>query len=63
MPLKMGGLPRVGVTVLDTKSGEHESINGDQRFHFNSTIKALACANVLEKVDKGQLTLNSRLSY
>ena len=49
---------RVGVTVLDTKSGEHESINGDQRFHFNSTIKALACANVLEKVDKGQLTLN-----
>ncbi|WP_404801426.1 serine hydrolase [Aeromonas media] len=49
--------------MLDTKSGEHESINGDQRFHFNSTIKALACANVLEKVDKGQLTLNSRLSY
>ena len=47
----------VGVTVLDTSSNEMESINGDTRFHFNSTIKALACANVLYKVDHQQLSL------
>ncbi|MBD8512861.1 class A beta-lactamase [Photobacterium sp. CAU 1568] len=48
----------IGVTVLDTKSHEVESVHGDKRFHFNSTIKALACANVLAKVDKGQLKLS-----
>lgn len=48
----------IGVTVFDTKSGKRESVHGEKRFHFNSTIKALACANVLAKVDKGQLALD-----
>lgn len=48
----------VGVTVLNTESNEMESVHGDKRFHFNSTIKALACANILAKVDKKQISLN-----
>lgn len=48
----------IGVTVLDTELNEIESVNGDKRFHFNSTIKALACANVLAEVDKGHLKLS-----
>ncbi len=51
----------IGVTVLDTESNEMESVHGDKRFHFNSTIKALACANVLAKVDKGQLRLSDSI--
>ncbi|GAJ73392.1 beta-lactamase [Vibrio sp. JCM 18904] len=48
----------IGVTVLDTELNEMESVHGDRRFHFNSTIKALACANVLAEVDKGNLKLS-----
>ncbi|ENI4128944.1 class A beta-lactamase [Vibrio fluvialis] len=51
----------IGVTVLDTGSNTMESVNGDTRFHFNSTIKALACANVLAKVDKAQLSLEDSI--
>lgn len=52
----------IGVTVLDTESGDMNSVNGDNRFHFNSTIKALACANVLSKVDENRISLDDSIS-
>lgn len=51
----------IGVTVLDTESGNINSVNGDKRFHFNSTIKALACANILSKVDKNKISLDDSI--
>lgn len=51
----------IGVTVLETDNGEKESIHGDKRFHFNSTIKALACANILEKSDKNIISLDDSI--
>lgn len=48
---------KVGLTVLfsDNKA---ISVNGNERFPLDSTVKAIACANVLSKVDKGSLSLN-----
>lgn len=49
---------QIGVSILDMDKTV-VSINGDQRFPLNSTVKAIACANVLSKVDANKLTLDT----
>lgn len=48
---------RIGLSILfsDNKS---ISINGNKRFPLDSTVKSLACANVLNKVDAKKISLN-----
>ncbi len=48
---------KIGLSILfsDNKS---ISINGNERFPLDSTVKSLACANVLNKVDAKKITLN-----
>jgi beta-lactamase class A CARB-1 len=48
---------KVGLSVLFSDD-KVISINGDKHFPLDSTVKAIACANVLSKVDKKILTLN-----
>jgi len=48
---------QIGISILDMDN-KMISINGDQRFPLDSTVKAIACANVLSKVDAKKLTLN-----
>jgi beta-lactamase class A len=49
---------QVGVSILDDNGNKIESINGDKRFPLDSTVKALACANALAKVDDKSLKLD-----
>ncbi len=48
---------KVGLSIIfpDDKT---ISINGNQRFPLDSTVKSIACANVLAKVDAKKLSLN-----
>lgn len=48
---------KIGLSILfsDNKS---ISINGNERFPLDSTVKSLACANVLNKVDAKKISLN-----
>lgn len=48
---------KIGLSILfsDNKS---ISINGNKRFPLDSTVKSLACANVLNKVDAKKISLN-----
>ncbi|MCP9270251.1 class A beta-lactamase [Xenorhabdus sp. XENO-1] len=48
---------QVGVSILDYNGNKIESVNGDERFPLDSTVKALACANILAKVDNKSLRL------
>lgn len=52
---------RLGVSVLDTKSNVSFGHRQDERFAMCSTVKALAAAFVLARVDKGQETLRRRI--
>ncbi|MFT2211353.1 class A beta-lactamase [Rhizobium giardinii] len=52
---------RLGVSVLDTKSNVSFGHRQDERFAMCSTVKALAAAFVLARVDKGQETLGRRI--
>jgi beta-lactamase class A len=52
---------KVGVSIFDSNSKKIESVNGDTRFPLDSTVKALACANVLSNVDKGLLSLENKV--
>lgn len=51
---------KVGLSVLFSND-ELVSINGNQRFPLDSTIKAIACANLLAKVDSKKITLNDSI--
>ncbi|MEP4032764.1 class A beta-lactamase [Roseibium polysiphoniae] len=44
---------RIGIAVLDDKTGTAWSYKGDVRFPLNSTFKAFACAALLAQVDEG----------
>ena len=48
---------KIGLSILfsDNKS---ISINGNKRFPLDSTVKSLACANILNKVDAKKISLN-----
>jgi beta-lactamase class A CARB-17 len=48
---------KIGVSILNMDN-KMVSINGDMRFPLDSTVKALACANVLSKVDAKKLNLD-----
>jgi beta-lactamase class A len=54
---------RLGVTILDTGSGQRLSYRGDERFALLSTFKALAAACVLARVDRGEERLDRRVMY
>jgi beta-lactamase class A len=54
---------RLGVTVLETLSGETASHRGDERFPMCSTFKLLAAAAVLARVDAGEESLERRLRF
>lgn len=48
---------QIGISILDMNN-KMISINGEQRFPLDSTVKSIACANILSKVDANKLTLN-----
>ena len=52
---------RVGAAVLDTKDGTNWAYRGDERFPLDSTHKAFACAALLAKADKGEVSLAKRV--
>lgn len=51
----------IGVSIIENSSNNVYSINGDERFSTNSTVKALACAIVLSEVDKNTASLNDAM--
>jgi beta-lactamase class A len=54
---------RLGVTVLDTATGQRISHRGGERFPMCSTFKVLAGAAVLKQVDGGQEDLGRRIRF
>lgn len=48
---------KIGLSILYSDNSS-VSINGDQRFPLDSTVKSIACANVLAKVDAKKISLN-----
>lgn len=54
---------RLGVSVLDTKTGTSFGHRQEERFAMCSTFKALAAAFVLARVDRGEETLARRIAY
>ncbi|HBO22041.1 MAG TPA: class A beta-lactamase [Providencia sp.] len=48
---------KVGLSILYSDNSSI-SINGNQRFPLDSTVKSIACANVLAKVDAQKISLN-----
>jgi beta-lactamase class A len=53
---------RIGAAVLDTKSSTIWAYRGDERFPLDSTHKAFACAALLAKVDRGETSLQKRVT-
>jgi beta-lactamase class A len=54
---------RLGVAILDTKTGTMFGRREFERFPLNSTFKLLAAALVLERVDNGQEQLDRRVVF
>jgi beta-lactamase class A len=54
---------RLGVSILDTRSGTHAGLRADEAFPMCSTFKFLAAGFVLARVDKGQEDLNRKVVY
>lgn len=54
---------RLGFAALDTGSGRHLSLRGDERFALCSTFKFLAAAALLHRVDTGAEHLDRRIGY
>jgi beta-lactamase class A len=52
---------RVGAAVLDTATGKLWGYRADERFPMDSTHKAFSCAALLAKVDKGEVSLDTRV--
>ncbi|MFK3840353.1 class A beta-lactamase [Serratia sp. NPDC087055] len=50
----------IGLSILNM-DGKMVSINGDERFPLDSTVKALACANILAKVDENKINLDDSI--
>lgn len=58
---KNGG--RLGVAILDTKTGRRVEHRAGERFAMCSTFKFLASAHVLSRVDKGLEQLDRRVRF
>lgn len=54
---------RLGVSILDTASGERTGLRADERFPMCSTFKFLAAAQVLARVDRGEEKLERRIVF
>ena len=54
---------RLGVGVLDTRSGHTAGHRADERFPMCSTHKALSAAAVLARVDRGKERLDRRVRF
>ena len=54
---------RLGVFILDTTTGQAHSHRADERFMMLSSFKLLASALVLARVDRGQESLERRITY
>jgi beta-lactamase class A len=54
---------RLGVAVLDVKSGKHDGHRSGERFPMCSTFKVLAVAAVLARVDRGTERLDRRIPF
>lgn len=61
--IETGLKARLGVAVLDTATDQRWSYRGDERFPMCSTVKALASAAVLKRVDAGQEDLSRRIRF
>lgn len=57
----LGG--RVGVFALDTGNDRQLAHRSDERFAMCSTFKWVLAAAILARVDRGQLSLDDRVSY
>jgi beta-lactamase class A len=53
---------RVGAAVLDTGTGQLWRYHADERFPMDSTHKAFACAALLAKADRGEASLDRRMT-
>jgi beta-lactamase class A len=58
---KHGG--HLGVTALDTGSGQRLAHRASERFAMCSTFKLVLVSLILQKVDAGKETLNRRVTY
>lgn len=58
---RIGG--RLGVHALDTGTGRELAHRADERFAMCSTFKWALAAAVLSRVDRGELSLDDRVSY
>ena len=58
---RLGG--RVGVMAVDTGDGSAMSHRADERFAMCSTFKWVLAAFVLSQVERGDMSLDERLSY
>jgi beta-lactamase class A len=54
---------RLGVAVLDTKTGARSGHRPDERFPMCSTFKLLAAAAILKRVDAGHERLDRRIPF
>ncbi|ACL56019.1 class A beta-lactamase [Methylobacterium nodulans] len=54
---------RLGLTVRDTGTGRVLSYRADERFPLCSTFKAVAAAAILARVDRGEESLERRMTY
>ncbi|ALM52576.1 class A beta-lactamase [Halomonas huangheensis] len=52
---------RLGIALMNLSSGVVASHRGDERVLFNSTIKTVIAAAMLSRVDRGEISLDSRL--
>jgi beta-lactamase class A len=53
---------KVGVALIDLKSGEIKQVNGDDAFPLQSVFKYHIAAKVLEQVDKGKWKLSDPIN-
>ena len=53
---------RIGVAVLEVKTGEQWSYQGDERFPLTSTFKTLACAKLLQDAERQRLKLTDSVT-
>jgi beta-lactamase class A len=53
---------RVGAAVRDTGTGETWGYDAEARFPLDSTHKAFACAALLAKADRGEISLDARVA-
>lgn len=54
---------RIGFAAHNLATSQRWEVNADERFAMSSTFKTLACGALLDQADKGQLTLETEVSF